>query len=226
MRSNGPKPLVRWRGRAHAPVMTELRSHPASSDRHGRPWPRGPLERFREQAGRRASGRVLDIGARRMGDLPDYQHLCHLALAGAAAEVREASLPMQAEKIDAGPEDLPFPDRAFDVVVCRFTLRHAANPARAASEIARVLRRTGQLLFLEVAGGARCPDALTHFRLSGLITHDVDWSRPRAHPRSLLVQGVATHPAPQYAREFAWLLGAPRGGNRDDEESSGLQANT
>lgn len=205
--------------------MTKRRSRAAPGDRLGRLTPPGPLERFREQAGRRASGRVLDIGARRISELPSYQHLSHLALVGAAVEVREASLPLPAEKTDADPEDLPFPDRSFDVVVCRFALLRATNPVRAASEIARVLRRTGQLLFLDVADGTRQVDVLTHLRISGLITHDVDWSRPRAHPRSPLVQGIATHPVPQYAREFAWLLGTTRGGEHDDAESRGLQEN-
>lgn len=214
--------------------MTELRPSPAQSDREGharRLTPPGPLERFRVQAGRRASGRVLDIGARRIDDLPAYQHLCHLALVGAGADVPESDLPLQAEEVDAEPEDLPFPDRAFDVVVCRFALSRAANPAVAASEIARVLRRTGHLLFLEIASGTRrhrrlWADPVTHLRLSGLITHDVDWSWPRAHPRKPLVQGVATHPTPQYEREIAWLRGATLGGNHDDEESSGLPENT
>ncbi|WP_165943723.1 class I SAM-dependent methyltransferase [Saccharopolyspora karakumensis] len=157
-------------------------------------------------AGRRASGRVLDIGASRTDDLPSYAHLCHLALVG-AGELSEADLPLQAEKVDAAPEDLPFPDRAFDVVVCRFALTRAEHPALAAQEIARVLRRTGQLLFLDTAPTTRLGvDALMHLRHGGLITHDVDWSWPRSTPP--LVQGVATHPAPQYVREIAWLRGA------------------
>lgn len=171
-------------------------------------------------AGRRASGRVLDIGAGHTDDLPPYAHICHLALVGADG-VRDAELPLRAEKVAAAPEDLPFPDRAFDVVVCRFAVTRAASPALAASEIARVLRRTGQLLFLDTAPATRLDvDVLMHLRHVGLITHEVDWSWPRSKPP--LVQGVATHPDPQYVRENAWLRGATRGGNHDDEESSGL----
>ncbi|MBQ0926059.1 class I SAM-dependent methyltransferase [Saccharopolyspora endophytica] len=156
--------------------------------------------------GRRASGRVLDIGASNPDDLPSHAHLCHLALVG-AGEVRDSELPLHAEKVDAAPEDLPFPDRSFDVVVCRFALTRAQRPALATREIARVLRRTGQLLFLDTAATTRLDvDALMHLRHGGLITHDVDWSWPRSKPP--LVQGVATHPAPQYVREIAWLRGA------------------
>ncbi|WP_165939898.1 class I SAM-dependent methyltransferase [Saccharopolyspora aridisoli] len=157
-------------------------------------------------AGRRASGRVLDIGAGHTDDLPAYAHICHLALVG-AGEVRDAELPLQAEEVDAAPEDLPFPDRAFDVVVCRFALTRAKHPSLAAREIARVLRRTGQLLFLDTAPATRLDvDALMHLRHGGLITHDVEWSWPRAEPP--LVRGVATYPNPQYVREAAWLRGA------------------
>ncbi|MEV4643625.1 methyltransferase domain-containing protein [Saccharopolyspora sp. NPDC049357] len=164
------------------------------------------MKRFRALAGRRASGRVLDIGAGRTDDLPPYAHISHLALVG-AGDRRVAELPLQAETVDAEPEDLPFPDRAFDVVVCRFALTSAKRPALAAREIARVLRRTGQLLFLDTAPTTRLDvDALMHLRHGGLITHDVDWSWPRS--RTPLVQGVATHPDPQYAREIAWLRGA------------------
>jgi SAM-dependent methyltransferase len=181
--------------------MTELLPSAVSSERAS-----GPLERFRMSAERRASGRVLDIGASHPDDLPSYAHLCHLALVG-AGEVRDSELPLQAETVDAAPEDLPFPDRAFDVVVCRFALTRAKRPALAVREIARVLRRTGQLLFLDTAPTTRLDvDALMHLRHGGLITHDVDWSWPRSKPP--LVQGVAMHPAPQYVREIAWLRGA------------------
>ncbi|WP_406692283.1 methyltransferase domain-containing protein [Saccharopolyspora sp. ID03-671] len=133
----------------------------------------------------------------------------------------ESDLPLRAEKIDADAEHLPFPDRSFDAVVCRFALSRAANPALAAREIARVLRWKGHLLFLEAAGDARRVDPVTHLRISGLVTHDIERTRTRAHPR-WLVQGIATHPSAQYEREIAWLLGTARGGNHDDEESSGL----
>ena len=183
--------------------MTELRSS-TDLDERGQPPP-GPMKRFRTRAERRASGRVLDIGARGPSDLPSYQHISHLALVGASAELREAELPLQAEVVDAEPQHLPFPDRAFDVVVCRFALGRAE---RTASEIARVLRRTGHLLFLEIAGDTKWdhrPLVLTHLHRSGLITHDVEWTWPGSAALTPLVQGVAAHPDPQYERETAWL---------------------
>ncbi|WP_406692282.1 hypothetical protein REH65_10485 [Saccharopolyspora sp. ID03-671] len=49
--------------------MTELRALASPGD-DGVRTTLGPLARFRVQAARRASGRVLDIGARRLSDLP------------------------------------------------------------------------------------------------------------------------------------------------------------
>lgn len=188
--------------------MVELRSTTSLDQREQHPS--GPVKRFRTRAERRASGRVLDIGARHLSDLPSYQHVSHLALVGAGPDVGEAELPLQAEKVDAEPEQLPFPDRAFDVVVCRFALGRAEGTA---SEIARVLRRTGHLLFLEIAGDTKWdhrPLVLTHLHRSGLITHDVEWTWPGSPALRPLVQGVATHPNPQYERETAWLSSTGR----------------
>ncbi|SFS92676.1 class I SAM-dependent methyltransferase [Saccharopolyspora flava] len=191
--------------------MTELRTRPP-----------GPMERFRALVRRRACGRVLDIGARGVRDLPDHEHLGRLSLVGASDEVRDADLPLGASRIDAGPDDLPFPDRCFDVVVSRFALSRSANPALMASEIARVLCRAGQLLFVDLADSTRHVDVVSNLRLNALITHGVDSSRPKGRPGTLLVQGVAAHPPVQYPREFAWLLGGSGGGQHDDEESRGL----
>ncbi|MES2302749.1 MAG: class I SAM-dependent methyltransferase [Pseudomonadota bacterium] len=46
-------------------------------------------------------------------------------------------------------EDIPFADESFDTVVCTYTLCSVADPGRVLSELRRVLRRGGQLLFLE-----------------------------------------------------------------------------
>ena len=51
--------------------------------------------------------------------------------------------------IEAGGEDLPFPDASFDTVVATLVLCTVVDPAKTLSEIARILRPDGQLLFLE-----------------------------------------------------------------------------
>ena len=51
--------------------------------------------------------------------------------------------------VEAPAEDLPFPAASFDTVVATLVLCSVADPSRALSEIRRVLRPDGRLLFLE-----------------------------------------------------------------------------
>ncbi|MHA6525978.1 class I SAM-dependent methyltransferase [Tessaracoccus sp. G1721] len=65
------------------------------------------------------------------------------ARAGALPRGGDAPVPVRARVIDL--EQLALPDASFDVVVCREGLMFALDPARAVSEIARVLRPTGRV---------------------------------------------------------------------------------
>lgn len=53
-------------------------------------------------------------------------------------------------------EDIPFPDRYFDTVVCTFTLCSVQDANQVLSELRRILRPGGKALFLE---HGRAPDA-------------------------------------------------------------------
>lgn len=53
-------------------------------------------------------------------------------------------------------EDIPFPNRSFDTVVCTFTLCSVEDQMQVLSEMLRILRPGGQALFLE---HGRAPDA-------------------------------------------------------------------
>ena len=75
-------------------------------------------------------------------------------LDGARAAAREKGWPAD---IRAGMgEAIPFADSSFDYVVCTFTLCSVEDPAQVLSEMRRILRPGGQVLFLE---HGRAPDA-------------------------------------------------------------------
>ncbi len=65
------------------------------------------------------------------------------ARAALAAEADDALGQVRAQVLDL--EEIAVPDASFDVVVCREGLMFALDPARAAREIARVLRPGGRL---------------------------------------------------------------------------------
>jgi ubiquinone/menaquinone biosynthesis C-methylase UbiE len=62
----------------------------------------------------------------------------------------------QADIRQASGEAIPFADASFDNVVCTFTLCSVTNPKQVLSELRRILRPGGAVLFLE---HGRAPDA-------------------------------------------------------------------
>ncbi len=73
------------------------------------------------------------------------------------AAARAARRGIAVEHVRGDAQALPFPDERFDTVVCSFLLCSLPDPARAAREMARVLKRDGRLLVMEhvAAEGAR-----------------------------------------------------------------------
>jgi SAM-dependent methyltransferase len=47
-------------------------------------------------------------------------------------------------------EELPFPDRSFDAVLCRFVVHHLADPAPALRELRRVVRSDGRVVVADL----------------------------------------------------------------------------
>lgn len=103
-------------------------------------------------------------------------------------------------------ESIPFPDGSFDTVVCTFTLCSVEDAEQTISEMRRILRPGGQLLFLE---HGRAPDpgvARWQRRIE-------PWWKPLAGGCHLTRQvgpnlragGFEVHPAGQ-----AYLKGAPK----------------
>ena len=103
-----------------------------------------------------ADGRVLEIGAgtglnlRHYGDSIEALVLTEpVEPMARALERRLARLSRQADVHRASAEALPFSDESFDTVVSTLVLCTVQDVALALSEIARVLRPGGRLLFIE-----------------------------------------------------------------------------
>ena len=103
-----------------------------------------------------ASGRVLEIGA---GTGLNIQHYPPAVGEVVFTEPEEpmarrlesklATSGRNGSVVRAPAEQLPFEDDSFDTVVCTLVLCTVRDPVRALSEIERVLRPGGNLLFLE-----------------------------------------------------------------------------
>jgi ubiquinone/menaquinone biosynthesis C-methylase UbiE len=105
---------------------------------------------------REASGRCLEIGAGTGLNLELWpQAVEGLVLTEpdphmvAQLRKRFASSRRVADVVEAPGERLPFEDSSFDSVALTLVLCTAPNPAAVLSEVARVLRPGGRLLFLE-----------------------------------------------------------------------------
>ncbi len=103
-----------------------------------------------------ASGRVLELGAGTGLNLPYYpDEIENLTLTEPAApmlpklERRLRKAARDGEVVVATAEELPFDDDSFDTVVSTLVLCTVDDPRAAITEIDRVLRPGGELLFLE-----------------------------------------------------------------------------
>jgi ubiquinone/menaquinone biosynthesis C-methylase UbiE len=103
-----------------------------------------------------ASGKVLEIGIGSGLNLPFYsrnveklygldpsRELWHLA----KKRIAQASFPI--EFIALSGEKIPLEDATFDSVVTTWTLCSIPDPAKALTEMRRVLKPQGQLIFIE-----------------------------------------------------------------------------
>lgn len=105
-----------------------------------------------------SSGNVLEVGCGEGGNIVN-------ALSSGPSRPRIIGLDLFEQKlrfavragvpgsfICADASDLPFPDAAFDVVLCRDVLHHVADPARVVAELRRVCRPDGNVWILEPNG--------------------------------------------------------------------------
>ena len=100
-------------------------------------------------------GDVLEIGAGTGLNLPHYpQALRRLVLVEPDRSMRARLAERVGDRsdvilVDSTAELLPLPDGAFDYVVSTFALCSVESPMRALTEVWRVLRPGGRLVFLE-----------------------------------------------------------------------------
>ncbi|MGZ3423412.1 MAG: class I SAM-dependent methyltransferase [Polyangiales bacterium] len=100
-------------------------------------------------------GEVLDVGAGTGANLPHFDPRTTRVIAAEpdplmARRLRTKSRGLaHVEVVDAPAEEMPFADRAFDVVVATLVLCTVRDLDRSLREIRRVLRPGGKLVFLE-----------------------------------------------------------------------------
>jgi ubiquinone/menaquinone biosynthesis C-methylase UbiE len=114
------------------------------------------LASYRERVLSAAEGRVLEIGIGSGMNLPFYAgrvtQIVGLEPAPRLLEMtreaaKDSSIPV--ELLSASAEDIPLPDHEFDTVVTTWTLCSIPAASAALDEVRRVLKPTGQLLFVE-----------------------------------------------------------------------------
>ncbi len=115
-----------------------------------------PSMKQREKIIPLASGNVLEIGVGSGLNLPYYTKKINTLTAIDPSKelwqknkVNTKELPFNFEFIVAEAENLPLPPASFDTIVITYTLCTIPNLHSAFSEIKRVLKPTGKLLFCE-----------------------------------------------------------------------------
>lgn len=116
-----------------------------------------PMMKQRAKVVPLASGEVLELGVGMGLNLAYYDPAKVGRVRGVdpAAELRAQAQAaprdprLAVEIVDGTAEALPFEDRAFDTVVCTFTLCSVHTPAAALQEARRVLKPGGTFLFCE-----------------------------------------------------------------------------
>ncbi|MBI3625069.1 MAG: class I SAM-dependent methyltransferase [Candidatus Rokubacteria bacterium] len=132
-------------------MRSETRGHPifaALYDVIQRPAEKKFLRSHRAYLAGGATGRVLDVGAGTGINFGYYPAEAEPYMFR-RAQARADRLGRQVKLWADGAEQLPFPDESFDAAVATLVFCTIADPDRALGELRRVLRRGGQLRFLE-----------------------------------------------------------------------------
>lgn len=115
------------------------------------------IQRLRDLLLAEARGRVLEIGIGTGRNLPFYRKAQIESLCGldpspqmhGLARRRARAHALEVEMLCLSAEAIPADDASYDTVVCTFSLCTIPDPRAALSEMRRVLRPQGRLLFCE-----------------------------------------------------------------------------
>ena len=113
------------------------------------------FEPYRRRVTDAACGRVLEIGIGSGLNLPLYPSNTHIVGLEPSAKLLSMARAVAAERsqaielIEGTAESLPLPDRSIDTVVTTWTMCSIPNLQAALSEVRRVLRDDGRLIFAE-----------------------------------------------------------------------------
>jgi ubiquinone/menaquinone biosynthesis C-methylase UbiE len=112
------------------------------------------LTPYRERVISHAEGRVLEVGSGSGLNLPFYGRRVQEILglepsARLTAMAQRAIAHAPVRFIASSAETIPIEDRSIDTVVTTWTLCSISDAAQALAEMRRVLKPTGQLLFVE-----------------------------------------------------------------------------
>jgi ubiquinone/menaquinone biosynthesis C-methylase UbiE len=110
------------------------------------------MRRVREEIAGGAKGRVLELGAGTGANFPYYSDHAEEIVATEPDTYMLQRARRRAEEVgrrtdlrQAPAEELPFEDASFDTVVSTLVMCTVADPARALSEVRRVLKPPGEL---------------------------------------------------------------------------------
>lgn len=98
----------------------------------------------------RGAPSVLDAGCGTGAMTREVLSLCpnaRVTLVDASAEMLAQAGDLGAYRLHARLEELPFPDDSFDVVVCAWVLETVSDPKSVVTELLRVLKPDGHLLY-------------------------------------------------------------------------------
>jgi ubiquinone/menaquinone biosynthesis C-methylase UbiE len=198
-------------------------------------WTQGMRNQLYRRAGLLQAERVLDVGCgtgvitrelarRTRGEVigldvdPEMLKAAQYLPSGDAPVGQGESVPRY-ERGDA--QDLPYPDRHFDIVTCHFLLLWVSDPRRTVREMARVTASRGALLFCaepDYGGRLDWPELpVRQWQIDGLRRQGADPLIGRQLRQLLVGAGlraeVGIHPSvwnaealgEQFEAEWAWL---------------------